>query len=299
MGPIRPICTFLVLTLTASIAHESPEHTLDALNKHPHLSPAQLHQRAIAQGALKKYPAAIADLQSAIAHDPKKLGYHLELTRIQIAAGKFHDALHTADHALPLATSPEQRAEIHILKAEAYQLSDHPKKSLTSVQKAFIEIPQGDIEWYLLRSENQRALGLDQQRITDLESGLKQHPSAVLKSHWIDALLDAGKFKLALKEINQELTDRRWKSSYLIKRARALTGLNRQAEATSDLHAALAEIAPRINPKHPDLLLLADQATAYTLLGNKTKAEQSLAQLKTHHAPQWIINRLQEAATTK
>lgn len=291
---MRPICILLALTLTAAHAHESPDHTIDALNQHKHLTSAQLHQRGIAHRAVKKYPAAIADLRAAIAGAPKQLGYHLELTRVQISAGQFHDAIHSTDHALPLASTPEQRAEVHILRAEIYQLSDQPKKSLRAVQKSFIEIPNGEIEWYLIRSENQRTLGQHQQRIADLETGLKQHPSAVLKSHWIDALLDASQFEQALKEINQEIADRRWKSSYLIKRARALNGLNRKGEADTDLKTALAEIAPRINPKRPDLLLLADQATAYSLLGQETKAQQSLDQLKAHHAPQWIINRLEQ-----
>lgn len=297
MAPIKSI--LLALSLAVLHAHESPEHTLEALNQHHELTTSQLHQRAIAHRAMKKYPLAIKDLKTAIARDPKQLGYHLELSRIQMAAGKYHDAMHSTEHALPLAKTVEQRADIHLLRAEIYQLDGQPQRSLDTLAKAFQQIPNGHIEWYLLRSQNQHALGQNRQRISDLESGLQHHPSAVLKSHWIDALIDAGKFESALKEVNAELTDRRWKSSYLIKRARALIGLNRKAEGTSDLQSALAEIAPRINPQHPDLLLLADQVAAYTLLGNHTKAEQSLAQLKAHHAPRWILDRLQEPASKK
>lgn len=304
--PIKPVqfvvptkSILLALSLSVLHAHESPEHTLEALNQHHKLTPAQLHQRAIAHQAMKKYPQAIKDLKTAIARDPKQLGYHLELSRIQMAVGKYHDALHSTEHALPLAITAEQRAELHFLQAEIQQLDRQPQRSLDALAKAFQQIPNGQIEWYLLRSENQRILGQKQQRIDALESGLQHHPSAVLKSHWIDALIDAGEFETALKQVDAELTDRRWRSSYLIKRARALIGLNRKAEGTSDLQSALAEIAPRINPQQPDLLLLAEQVTAYTLLGNQTQAEQSLAQLKAHHPPQWILNRLQEPTAKK
>lgn len=301
MVPIRPIHLLLVLCLPLSAvqAHESPEHTLEHLNQHQNLTPAQLHQRAIAKRALKKYPEAIEDLQAAIARSPKQIGYQLELARIQLSAGQFHEAIHSTEHALPLAKTAEQGAEIHVIRADVYQLAGQPEKSLASLSKAFQQIPNGHIEWYLLRSENQRTLGHHQQRIADLESGLKHHPSAVLKSHWIDALIDAGKFSTALEAINQELSDRRWKSNYLIKRARALIGLKRQDEAQTDLRSALAEIEPRINPQHPDLLLLADQATAYSLLGQGVKAQQITEQLKAHHAPQWILDRLQEPAPKK
>jgi tetratricopeptide (TPR) repeat protein len=292
---------FLALTLTASvvIAHESPEHTILALDKHQKLTPPQLHQRALAHRATGKLDQAIADLQSAIAKEPKNLGYQLELTRMQLTARQPTKARHTADHALKLATTADQRANIHILRAEAYQLELKPKDALAATQLAFQAIPQGEIEWFLLRSECQRALGLHQQRIDNLAAGLKIHPSAVLKSHWIDALIDASQFAKALKEIDPELTDRRWKSSYLIKRARALIGLDRKADTETALLAALSEIAPRLNPKRPDPILLADQGIAYALLGQKAKAQHCLKLLHQHHAPDWITIRLEESISKK
>lgn len=291
----------LALTLTTSvvIAHESPDHTIHALDKHTHLTPAQLHKRALAYRATGKLDQAIADLNSAITTEPKNLGYQLELTRMLLAARQAANARHTADHALKLTTEADQRANIQILRAEAYQLEHKPKEALAATQLAFQEIPHGEIEWFLLRSECQRTLGLHQQRIDHLAAGLKVHPSAVLKSHWIDALIAASQFAQALKEIDQELTDRRWKSSYLIKRARALNGLDRQADAETALQSALSEISPRINPQRPDPILLADQGIAYALLGQKPKAQRCLELLQQHQAPDWITIRLQEALSPK
>jgi hypothetical protein len=110
----------------------------------------------------------------------------------------------------------------------------------------------------------------------------------VLKAHWIDAIIDASHFKTALPLINSELTDRRWKSSWLLKRALTLQGLNRNPEATADLHSALTEINSRLNPSRPAPLLLADQGTAHALLGNKAEARASLKKLHQHRAPHWI-----------
>lgn len=270
-------------------AHESPEHTIQNLGQDNQLNPAQLHQRAIARRALKQYPSAISDLKSAITRAPEQLGYQLELIRTQLTAGHYQHALHSAEHALAHAQTPAQRAEILSLKAEIHHRQHQPEQSLAAIKRAFKQKPQGEIEWYLLRSENQRSLGQSQQRISDLEAGLQQHPSAVLKSHWIDALIDAGHYQTALAAINSELKDRRWKSSYLIKRARTLRGLQHKQQAKRDLLEALEEINPRINPKHPDLLLLADQARAYSLLGQHQQARQSVARLKEHHAPVWIL----------
>ncbi len=289
------LLTFALITSVVQ-AHDSPSHTIDEINQHKHLTPEQLHQRAIAQRATGHNALAITDLQAAIQQQPNQLGHHLELARTQLAAHHSAETIQSAQHALKLATTPNQRATIHILRAEAYLLDKKNKLSLASTQLAFHELPEGKIEWFLLRSENQRALGLKKQRVTDLATGLKHHPSAVLKSHWIDALIDAENFKLALNEINQELTDRRWKSSYLIKRARALIGLKRKSEAVTDLEAALSEITPRINPARPDILLLADQGIAHAMLGHEEKAHAILKQLKTHHAPAWITNQLQEAS---
>lgn len=76
-------------------------------------------------------------------------------------------------------------------------------------------------------------------------------------------------------------------------------GLNRQAEAETTLHSALSEIVPRLNPKRPDPILLANQGIAYALLGQKPEAKHCLKLLQQYHAPDWIMVRLQEAIAPK
>ncbi len=276
-------------------AHESPEHNLIQLTAHlkTERSPEHLLQRALAYRALGQLENATSDLNTAINLTPDHFVYQLELSRTLLAASKPDKALNAANRSLKLAETPAQRATCHILRAEAYQNSRRYKPSLHACQLAFRQIPQGEIEWFLLQSENQRQLGQHQQRIANLKTGLNLHHSAVLKAHWIDALIDAGDFKTSLPLIEAELVDRRWKSSWLIKQARTLIGLNRSADAQQSLHTALAEISSRLNPSQPDILLLADQGIAYALLGNKVEARASYKKLKLHRAPRWTTSRLE------
>lgn len=294
-SPVSILLTLCLATLAVT-AHESPEHNVQRLTHgiKTNYTADNLFQRAAANRALGQLEKAAADLHSAISLDATRLSYPLELCRVQLALCQPTQALDTVNNALKLAQSATQRARIHILRAEAYQLRQQPEPSLQAVQIAFNEAPRGEIEWFLLRSENQRQLQLHAQRIADLKAGLDLHHSAVLKAHWIDALIDARHFPTALPLIDCELTDRRWKSSWLIKRARTLQGLERDTEATANLRAALTEINSRLIPTRPDPFLLADQGTAHALLGNQTQARACLENLHQHRAPRWSTSRLED-----
>ena len=65
---------------------------------------------------------------------------------------------------------------------------------------------------------------------------------------------------------------KRIKSSWLIRRARALLALGNTAAAGDNLRSALEEIGKRLNPKSPDVPLLMDKGTALELLGEKKEA---------------------------
>lgn len=295
MSPPRSILLIFCLTTLVVGAHESPEHSIKHLTEHIQIerSAGNLYQRAIAYRATGQMEKAATDLREAINLDPENLDYHLELCRVLLAQQKLSRALNYANRALKIAHTPPQRAVCHIMRAEAYHRSGRAKPALQSCQLAFKEVPKGEIEWFILRSETQLTLGHLEQRITDLKIGHLLHHSAVLKSHWIDALIDAGEFQTALPLVESELSERRLKSSWLIKRARILQGLERPDEAASDLAQAQSEIKARLNPARPDIFLLADQTRIHILKGNRNEAKKSLALLKKHRAPFWITSRLE------
>ncbi|MBK1829900.1 hypothetical protein JIN77_04130 [Verrucomicrobiaceae bacterium R5-34] len=291
---IRLTAIFSALALAFVSAHESPEHTiehLDAALKQQRTAP-KLYQRAMAYRSLGHLEKSRADLVEAVKMAPKSLLFHLELGNLELAARNSAGALEAATHAMPLAQNAEQKSRVHMLRAEAYHLGKQYKPSLQACQLAFRAVPEGEIEWFLLRSENQRALGQHRERIAGLAAGIKRHPSAVLQSHWVDAQIDAGQFDAALKIIDAEISDRRWTSGWLVKLARALYGLKQNAAAETALYAALEEIQERLNPEQPDPFLLADQGIAHALLGNRAGAKNNLQKLHQHHAPPWLTSRL-------
>ncbi|MGB0774764.1 MAG: tetratricopeptide repeat protein [Akkermansiaceae bacterium] len=286
----------LFLTCSCLSAHDSPQHDVDkltvAIRQHPK-SPHLYHKRGIAYMALGRLDPALTDFRIAFKLDPNSRAHQLSLAELYLLRDEAKSALTMAKFLIKSQTNRHELAVGHVIAAEAYTLAERPHKSLPHLKLAFTAYPKGEIEWFLLRSENQRALNLHPQRIADLATGKKIHHSAVLHSHWVDALIDGQHYALALKVIDRELRSRRWKSSWLVKRSRALIGLNRQREANSCLYAGLAEIKHRQNPQRPDLTLLADQAHIYHLMGNRSSAKACLKKLKYHRAPRWLCCRIE------
>jgi len=282
-------------------AHESPSHTLELVNKHieENSTPELLFQRAMAYKSLGKMELATADLTAAIKAQPNQLSWQLERCRIQLTTNRADIALHSANKALKLTKDNSQRAEIHILRAQAYQLSNRPKPSLQACQLAFKEVPDGKIEWFLLRAENQYLLGLHQQRLRGLTAGLKKFPASIIRPHWVDALIDAGKVQTALTHIEKELLTLRWKAHWQIKQARAFIAINRKGDAEKILSAALHEINNRLSPTQPDILLLADKAQIAVLLDDTKSARETIRKLQRHRAPHWITARLLKSTSKR
>ena len=292
---------FLSCLVCCAHAHESPSHSLEELNKHikEKPTPELLFQRAMAYKQLGKTNQASADLVAASKAQPKHTPWQIELGRIELSANRSDNALRIANSALKLAKNGPQRAEIHILRAQAYQNTGKYKPSLHACQLAFREAPAGKIEWFLLRSENQLQLGLHQQRIQDLQAGLKKYPDTVLKPHWIDALIDAEKYTDALEHIENELPSLPWKSHWQVKQAQALIGLDRRSDAQKVLYAALQEIYGRLNRDQPDILLLADEAHIHILMSEPNAALNALNQLKKHRAPRSVTSRIEALISNK
>jgi tetratricopeptide (TPR) repeat protein len=293
-GTILIVVMVLALLPMPVFGHDSPSHIIEVLDQAGSLTATQFHRRAVAHRASGDLILAVADLESAISREPQEISHRLELARTQLTAGNPGEALRAAGHAKMLATASDQRASVAIIQAEAYQKEKKYRQSLKAIQRAFEESPDGEMDWYLLRSESQYALGLHRERVADLAAGLKAHPGTVLKSHWIDALIEAGDLKTALSEINKELVGRRWKASYLIKKARVLTCRGKVAEAQTCLLSAVNEMSPRLDPKCPDLLLVSDLGVAHALLNHPVKAQSCLKLLQLHSAPDWVVARLQK-----
>jgi regulator of sirC expression with transglutaminase-like and TPR domain len=131
------------------------------------------------------------------------------------------------------------------------------------------------------------------ERIAGLDEGIKSTGSGVLENERIDALIDDHQFEAALAKIEKELDESRWKSTWLIRRAKVRLGTEKKAEAKMDLEAAIAEIQTRINLNSPDPSLLADRGTARELLGNREGARKDYEDARDKGVTEeWLLERI-------
>ena len=195
-------CILWVLSFPHVCAHQDLRHSLEELNEHilEKPTPELLFQRAQTYRAMGNLNNAFKDLVSATAAKPNNLAWQLELCRLELASHHPEKALQIANFALKLAKDRLDRAETHILRAQAYQASGKDKPALHAYQLAFKESPAGKIDWFLMRSECQRLLGRHDEQIRGLRSGLKQFPDSILKAQLVEALID-GKKNLGDKRV--------------------------------------------------------------------------------------------------
>ena len=288
--------------LAPAKAHEGPEHEIEELTERIRRfgeSAELLTERAVEYRVLGKLAEATKDLERAAVLAPNSLALHRELGRVQFLGGKANDALATVTRGLALKTDePADLASLRVLRAEIYRSQNDDKKALEDCDAA-LRLHRKNPEWYLFRSDLQRRLKMPRERVAGLDEGLRETGAGLLEIARVEALLDGGQFGAALPVIERELADSRIRSSWLIRRARALLGLGKKAEAEKDLKEALAEIGTRLNPKRPEGPLLLDKAVAHELLGEKKDAIRAYEEARDKGAGDGVnekIKALQEPA---
>lgn len=243
-------------------------------------TPELFYQRATEYRALHKLDEAEADLRRALARDPGFTPAHRELARLLAARGKLDAALKAARSAVEKAGLDSERAAGCIILARIHAQGGQNKAALRACEMAFALRSQRELHWYLLHAELLAQLGRHEEGAATLKSGHAATHSIVLRNAWLDALLDSGKWQLALPIIEKELASSRLKSSWLLRRARAYQLGDRDQEAEKDLHACLQELERRIHPTRPDLTLIADRGLAMALLGDFDAARADLTRVQ-------------------
>jgi tetratricopeptide (TPR) repeat protein len=266
--------TFVVFAATV-LAHEGPEHEIEELTERMKVNGETaelLTERAVEFRVLGKLAEATKDLERAAALDPTSLPTRRELARVLFLDGKADDALAEVARGLKLdAEEPVDTASLRVLRAEILRSKNDNKKALEDCEAA-LHLHKQNPEWFLLRSDLQRRLKAHKERLAGLDEGIAATGAGVLEIERVEALIDAGQPDAALTVIARELAESRIKSSWLIRRARALLALGKKTAAEIDLKDALEEISGRLNPKTPDAPLLLDKALAHELLGEKKDA---------------------------
>ena len=264
------LAAFVVL----AVAHDGPEHEVEELTERiaqEGESADLLLQRAVEYQVMRKSNEAIKDLERALVLEPDSPAIQRELGRAYFSTGKTNEALQAVSRGLEAATKGADRASLLMVRAEILRPRKEYQKALNDANEAIAEHPN-NVEWYLERSQLQAILKLHADRVTGLEKGIKETGSGVLQREWIDALIDAGRHPEALEKIEAELNSSRLQSSWLIRRAKVRLATGKQAEAKTDLQAALKELNSRMSTSAPDPSLLADRGLAYDLLGDPENA---------------------------
>lgn len=265
-----------LLWSAAAVAHDGPESEIDELTermKQEGDSADLLLQRAIEYNVLNKSAEAIKDLQKALEFESDSSVIHLELSRAYFATGKTNEAFDTASRGLQLATEPESKAALLMMRADITRAKKDYPKAIEYVNRALKELPDM-VDAYLFRSQLQHLTGQKKERIQGLEEGMEKTGSGLLEGEHLDALIDGGKAELALAKIEPELKEARLRSTWLLRRAKVYLSQNKYDEADEDLKDAIEELDKRLGRGANDPLLLVDRGQAYDLLGKKEEAKK-------------------------
>jgi tetratricopeptide (TPR) repeat protein len=278
-----------------ALAHDGPEADIEELTQRMKIegeSADLLLQRAIEYNVLSKSAEAIKDLRRALDFDPDSPTIQRELSRAYFVTGKTNEALDLVSHAIKHAEEGPERAFLRMVRCEILRARKDYAKAAEDTDKAIREHP-ANAEWYHTRSLLQQQLGLKKERIKGLQDGIEATGSGLLEADLIDAMIDGGKAEAAMARIEQELSEARLQSSWLIRRARARLALKPEDEAKADLEAALVELNRRITPHSRDPLLLADRGRAYDLLGKTEEAKKDYEQAREKGmGDEWMRERL-------
>lgn len=304
MNLSRCACALVTAAVFAGRGVADPGHEvrIGDLNAQITANPALpdlYYQRASNYRELNRLADARADLEKALSLKPDFLPADRELALLDEQDGHRKAGIDRLQKAI--AKAPEEAAfhlpGCYAALADLLLKSDRNEEALAAAAKGIALSKEMTIDLYLFRAEAQRRLGRHDERVRDLAGAVRDLKSYVLRIAWIEALIDAGRNAEALPEVQKEIDGSRFKSSWLIRRARIYLNDRKSAEAQADLAAALAEIEPRIRPERPEPSLICDRALIHALQGKRKDAAAELADAKTRGAAQWMT-RVAESVLT-
>jgi tetratricopeptide (TPR) repeat protein len=275
----RPLLLILVFTPFFVLAHNDISETIKALTTRIETKPTAdlYYQRGTEFRALQQKAHAIEDLESA-------LKIELHNRHALVALVQLYETNKRAKALISryqkFAKTKEEKFEAHYLLASYNAKLGLFEQASSQCDTLHLIRPSEDPALDLFHAGLLLKLQRPNKAATILKKSLNRTKSIVVRNNWIDAALTAGQTKTVLPIIEKELSSSRFRSSWLIRRARASLILKKKEAAQADLREALVEIAPRINPERPDFTLIADRGLIHALMGNKTLAKNDLEILK-------------------
>tara|TARA_R110001592_G_scaffold270770_3_gene537205 strand:+ start:241 stop:1137 length:897 start_codon:yes stop_codon:yes gene_type:complete len=259
-------------------AHDNPGDVVHALTHRIETDGPTariLAARAFEYTFLRQWDQAVSDFDAALELQPS---YGVALTGLAQALShqeNFSRAEAVAKRGLELDIDPARQAPFWAALAEIHTVQADWSPALYAWRQA-LKSPRPEVDWYLSEADCLAHLDRYTERVSALAEATTRNPSVVLHRSWIRALVDAGALDDASREIELGLAGARWKSSWLLLRARVHAQRQERAQQESDAEAALAEIRQRWNPKQSDQdpILVADAGLAFALLGQDTVARE-------------------------
>lgn len=275
--------------------HEGPEHEIEEITKRLKAEgeTADLYlDRAIEYQLLNKNAEAVKDLERAIELEPTNAPAHRELGQVYFRLDKSAEALTVLGKGLTLDSTPTVHATLRVARAEILLAKNENEKALEDVEDAIAK-HSTSLEWYLLRSRLHARLDRVDARVRGLEEGIERTGSGLLELELADALIEAKQYERVLVKIEKSLQRVRWRSSWLIRRARVYLASERQTEAIADLEEAIEELRRRINSAAPAPALLADRGRAHDLLGKRDLARSDYEAARSKGLSEdWLVARI-------
>ena len=264
-------------------AHHEPGVTIAQLDAQIQLTPqvAELfYQRGVELLAMNQLEKGRADFSAALALKTDYLPAKRCIAQIDFQSGKPAEALQTLRAALANVPTEHQflLPGCRQLEGEILLSMHQPDAALKALEQA-LDTKFPELYTWQLRAEAQQALGKIDESIAGLKAAWEKSRAVILRNAWIDALLEAGKTGEALPVIEAELAASRFRSSWLLRRARATQATDAAASA-QDLRAAIDELTPRLATDPPSVSLLCDRALAYAMLGEFNAAEADRARAR-------------------
>lgn len=290
----RLLALFLVALPATSPGHTDISETIKALTAKIAKAPTAdlYYQRATEYRALRETAHAIEDLSAALTLKPGDRAATIALIQ---ELGKSDEALILAQK-LRSQSGPEiNDTEATYLLAKVHHLREEHPAALALCQEIQKHREDHPTAIDLLHAGILLDLARPAEAADILKISWLRTNSFVLRNNWIDTALTANRTDDILPIIQEELDSSRFRSSWLIRRARASIILKKPEMALADLRAALLEIQPRIHPERPDLTLIADRGLVHALMGNKALAKHDLAQLQKSSLPASSYRILSEA----
>ncbi len=258
----------LLAGLPCSRGHDSPSHRIDALSARLEEEGPRLNlliDRGFEYIAVGNWLSATVDFEAALAIAPNSRAALFGCAEAYSRLGRWEDVAKLARTGLSYLNTPSTKAPFYAMLARSLIENKQWDQAAGAWDKA-MESSNPEIDWYLGQAEALYQLKEYNRQVEALGEARARNPSVVLYRAWLEALINSGRWEQALAEVNRELPNARWKSSWLLLRARIYQAMEMRDALISDAQAALDEIQSRLHPDRPDPQLVKERDQALTLL---------------------------------